>query len=72
MSENIMKFGRFQKQEKVQRVELIQQTGIDICSLPKVNSIKHSVTYKYYFSKCLEAKLIQDESASTIAQFFMR
>ena len=50
------------------KTEVIQQIGIDICSLPKVDGFKHLVVCIDYFSKWSEAKLIKDKSASIIAQ----
>ena len=49
--------------------EVIQQIGIDICSLPKFDSLNHLVVCKDYFNKWSEAKPIKDKSASNIAQF---
>ena len=46
----------------------MQQTGIDIRSLPEVYGFKH-FSHLDYFSKWSEAKPIKDKSASTIAQF---
>ena len=51
------------------KTEIIQQIGIDICRLPKVDSLKHLVVCKDYFSKWSEEKCIKDKSASIIAQF---
>ena len=45
---------------------------INICSLPKVNGLKHLVIYLDYFSKWSETKPIKDKSVPTIAQLFMR
>ena len=44
----------------------MQQIGIDICSLPAVDSFKHLVVCIDYFSKWSEAKPINDKIASTI------
>ena len=49
--------------------EVIQQIGINIGSLPKVDGLKHLVVRMGYFSKWSETKPIKDKYASTISQF---
>ena len=45
----------------------MQQIGINICSLPEADSLKHLVFCINYFSKWL--KPIKDKGACTITQF---
>ena len=47
------------------KTEVMQQIGIDICSVPEVDGFKHLVVCVDYFSKWLEARPIKDKSAST-------
>ena len=47
------------------KTEVIQQIGIDICSVPEVDGFKHLVVCIDYFSKWSEAKPIKDKSSST-------
>ena len=47
----------------------MKQIGIDICSLPEVDGLKHLVVCIDFFSKWSEAKSIKDKSASIIGQF---
>ena len=84
MSKNFFKkCDQCQKQGKIKKVsselhiisiktEVMQQIKINICSLPKVNGLKHLVIYLDYFSKWSETKPIKDKSVPTIAQLFMR
>ena len=51
------------------KLEVMQQIGIDICSLSEVGGFKYLVVFIDYFSKQLEAKPIKDKSVPTIAQF---
>ena len=45
------------------KTEVMQQIGIDICSLPEVDGFKHLVVYIDYFSAWSDAKPIKDKSA---------
>ena len=49
------------------KTEIMQQTGIDICSFPKADNLKHLVVCINYFSKW--SKPIKDKRTSTITQF---
>ena len=49
------------------KTETMQQIGINICSLPEADSLKHLVFCINYFSKWL--KPIKDKGACTITQF---
>ena len=50
-------------------ISIMQQIGIDICSLPGVDGFKHLVVCIDYFSKWSDAKPRKDKSSSTIAEF---
>ena len=51
------------------KTQVMQQIGVDMCSLPEVDGFKHLVVCIHYFSKWSEAIPIKDKSASTIPQF---
>ena len=77
--EFIKKCDRCLKQRKIKKVssglhsipiktEVMQQIGIDICSLPEDDGFKHLIICIDYFSKWSGVKPIKDKSTSTIAQ----
>ena len=47
----------------------MKQTGVDLCSLPKISEFEHVVVCIDYFPKWSEAKPTRDKSAPTVAQF---
>ena len=47
----------------------MQQIGIDICSLPGVDGLKHLLVCRDYFSNWSDAKPTKDKSSSATAQF---
>ena len=49
--------------------EVMKQIGIDLCTLPEVDGLKHLIVCIDYFSKWSEAKAVKDKSAPTVAKF---
>ena len=48
--------------------EVMEQIGIDLCTLPELDGYKHSIVCIGYFSKWSEGKAVKDKSAPTVAK----
>ena len=79
----IKKCDQCQKQRKIKKIsselhsiliktEVMQQIGIDICSLPEVDGFKHLVVCIDYFSKCPEADTVNVKVPPPFLSSFMR
>lgn len=49
--------------------KVMNQIGVDVCSLPEVDGFQHIIVCIDYFSKWSEAKAVKNKSASTVANF---
>ena len=47
----------------------MKQTGIDLCTLPEVDRLKHLIVSIDYFSERSEAKAVKDKGAPTVTKF---